>query len=158
MSPDKVLTLTMIGSTPLGGEMISRIDKVLLKMTPFLLTLYPSEYLKDAITKSVAATERARVDMRESLNLLSKKEISGIMDGVYQGVLEAKEPHFQCPLLITFGEFDRTGKVAAYSRQWALQTDSPLIDIPAASHNANLDNPEFFNTMLTDFLRSTHPG
>jgi pimeloyl-ACP methyl ester carboxylesterase len=156
-APEKVISLAMIGSTPVGGEMISKIDRALLMMTPFLLKLYPSEYLKDIIAKSVSCTDHARADMRESLNALSKQEIAGIMDGVYKGVLSARDPQFKCPLLITFGEFDRTGKVAAYSRRWAEQTFSPLVVIPAASHNANLDNPGFFNQTLMDFLGSLKP-
>ena len=156
-APNKVISLVMIGSTPLGGAMVSRIDRALLMMTPFLLKLYPSEHLKDIIAKSVSCTDQARADMRESLNALSKQEIAGIMDGVYKGVLSARDPQFNWPLLITFGEFDRTGKVAAYSRRWAEQTLSPLVVIPAASHNANLDNPGFFNQTLMDFLGSLKP-
>ena len=153
-APEKVISLAMIGSTPVGGEMISKIDRALLMMTPVLLKLYPSEYLKDIITKSVAITDRAQADMREALNALTKQEIAGIMEGEYKGVLNTDDPRFHCPLLITYGEDDRTGKVAAYSRQWAEQTNSSLVVIPAASHNANLDNPGFFNQTLMDFLGS----
>lgn len=145
----------MIGSTPAGGKLISRLDRMLLKITPSILKLYPAGFLKETIVKSVACTERGRADMRSALIRFTKAEIAEVMDGVYQGLQDIDaELDFQCPLLIIFGEFDHTGKVVAYSRQWAKITQSPLSVIPAASHNANLDNPAEFNRILSEFLKA----
>jgi pimeloyl-ACP methyl ester carboxylesterase len=153
--PEQVSSLTMIGSTPAGGKLISRLDRMLLKITPSILKLYPAGFLKETIVKSVACTERGRADMRSALIRFTKAEIAEVMDGVYQGLQDIDaELDFQCPLLIIFGEFDHTGKVVAYSRQWAKITQSPLSVIPAASHNANLDNPAEFNRILSEFLKA----
>ncbi len=56
------------------------------------------------------------------------------------------------PVLVTFGEQDVTGKVAAYCREWSRREDRPLKLIPEAAHNANMDNPQAFNATLEEFL------
>ena len=50
--------------------------------------------------------------------------------------------NISCPVLITHGEYDKTGKVRYYCKIWHEQTNYPLQIIKGAGHNANVDNPE----------------
>ncbi|NCB36252.1 MAG: hypothetical protein EOM58_09435 [Clostridia bacterium] len=56
------------------------------------------------------------------------------------------------PVLLTLGEYDKTGKVPQYNWAWAAKTGYPLKIIPGAGHNANVDNPVVFNAVVEDFL------
>jgi pimeloyl-ACP methyl ester carboxylesterase len=76
------------------------------------------------------------------------------MQRVYEGIdgYTGDIPR-QIPLLITYGDKDVTGKVAEYSRNWADKENHELMVIPRAAHNANVDNPQFFNQALLEFLQ-----
>ena len=58
------------------------------------------------------------------------------------------------PDAFAVGEKDQTGKVKAYNRLWAQRTGFPLVWIPKAAHNANVDNPQAVNSAIKDFLLS----
>ena len=58
------------------------------------------------------------------------------------------------PLLLTHGDLDRAGNVAKTALEWAeREPDCRYEVIPEAEHNANQDNPVFFNRLLVGFLR-----
>jgi pimeloyl-ACP methyl ester carboxylesterase len=83
---------------------------------------------------------------------LSKEEVIHIMGSVYRGLIEFDKDKLACPVLITYGDADITGKVQAYCQNWAKNEDRPLKVISNAAHNANMDNPDEFNQILADFL------
>jgi pimeloyl-ACP methyl ester carboxylesterase len=139
----------------------SALDNWLLSLTPQILGLFPYGSLINLIAKQIAVAEKAQAYALETLKGYSKSEISEIMDTVYQGVESyGQETVLPVPVLITYGEADRTGKVQSYSRQWAKREKRPLQIIANAAHNANMDNPEAFNQILDEFLRTTasNPG
>ena len=55
-------------------------------------------------------------------------------------------------MLITHGEYDKTGKVRYYCKMWHEQTKYPLRIISNAGHNANVDNPEEMNQIIDEFI------
>lgn len=59
-----------------------------------------------------------------------------------------------CPVLLLVGEKDHTGKVKAYNRKWAKRTGYPLIWIPDAAHNSNVDNPIAVNEKIMCFIKN----
>jgi pimeloyl-ACP methyl ester carboxylesterase len=78
------------------------------------------------------------------------------MGTVYRGLQVYKDDDkLPQPLLITFGNADSTSKVQAYCERWAEVEHRPLVVIPNAAHNANMDNSEQFNQILDEFLLST---
>lgn len=150
---DRVSTLTAVDSSPVQSSYYSSLDKWLLSITPQILRFYPYQMLIKTIASQIARHKAARSYALETLQGLSKAEIIDIMAGVYQGLQEYAHdfvlPH---PILIIYGELDRTGKVQAYCKQWAKQEKRILKLIPQAAHNANMDNPEEFNKILDEFL------
>jgi putative hydrolase len=62
------------------------------------------------------------------------------------------------PCLITHGDKDTVdgSTMAKKSIEWAKkEPNSEYIVVPNAGHNANQDNPTFFNNILIDFIRKT---
>jgi pimeloyl-ACP methyl ester carboxylesterase len=151
--PARVCTLTALDSSPIQPSYYSALDNWLLSITPPLLRLYPYRMLINTIAKQIALTPAAREYALRTLAGYSRTEIAMIMKVVYQS-LQVYKTDFLLPqpLLIVYGDADRSGKVQAYSRQWAQREGRALEVIPQASHNANMDNPEMFNQLLEKFL------
>ena len=58
-------------------------------------------------------------------------------------------------MLITHGDRDNTGNIKKDAPKWrARDPQSEYIVIPGAGHNANQDNPAFFNRVLLGFLET----
>lgn len=152
--PEKTASLCAIDSSPLKSSYYSAMDRWLFSITKPLLKLFSYTYLIKTIAKQIACTPEARDYALEVLKNQSKEEIAAIMGEVYRGVANDKfnNREVQCPLIIICGEKDKTGKVISYSRRWAAEEEAPLIMIPDAAHNANMDNPLMFNKAYEKFL------
>lgn len=152
--PERVVSLTAVGSSPMQPSYFSALDIWLLSITPPILRFYPYDRLIKTIAEQIAIEEEPQDYALETLKGYSRKEISEIMDIVYRGIREyGQESVLPVPILIVFGEADRTGKVQIYSRQWAEREKRSVEIIPNAGHNANMDNPHEFNRILGEFLR-----
>lgn len=149
---DRARSLAMIGSNPFGHEYLSWLEKWILKHIGSLQVLFPYRILVDATAKNISATKESLDYARTVLSTLSKREIMAITKVVYDGFLEHTEKSsIAVPLLIMYGEHDRTGKTRSYCRRWAKEEDAILKIIPRAAHNANLDNPGETNKVLEEF-------
>jgi pimeloyl-ACP methyl ester carboxylesterase len=87
------------------------------------------------------------------LDGLSPAAINRIYAGV-AGSMHA-EPGYrsELPLLICHGQHEQLGNVVRTAPKWvAREPRAEFAIIPAAGHNANLDNPECFNALVLTFL------
>ncbi len=151
--PERVSSLTAVGSSPLQASYYSTLDYWMLSIAPPLLRLYPYSSLIKTISENVAVTAAAKNYALKTLKTYSKDEIVMIMKAVYQGVKGYGEyGPLLIPILVTYGENDTTGKVESYSQEWAENEGRPLRVISKAAHNANMDNPDEFNNVLGRFL------
>ena len=57
-----------------------------------------------------------------------------------------------CPALLLCGEKDRAGDVKAFNRKWTTGEGIPLVWVPGAGHNANVDAPDFVNAQIEGFI------
>lgn len=152
----RVSSLTMIGSNPFGHEYLSFLDKFILRNIGLFQKALPYNVLVRATVKNIAFTVDSIDYATNVIKKLSKKEIIDITDIVYRDFLtHEKSTHINLPLLITYGEKDKTGKVQSYCQRWAKAESAVLKVIPNAAHNANMDNPVGFNNILKEFLAST---
>lgn len=150
----RVSSLIAVDSSPVQPSYYSKLDMWFLAITPSLLRFYPYGSLIKTIAKQIAIQESSQAYALETLRRYSKSEIAQIMDAVYRGVKAyGHNDILPVPLLIIFGEADRTGKVQSYCKQWAEKEKRPLQIISGAAHNANMDNPQEFNRIVDDFLR-----
>ena len=54
--------------------------------------------------------------------------------------------------LLLCGEKDQAGDVRTFNRKWTVGEDIPLVWVPGAGHNSNVDNPAFVNDRIERFL------
>lgn len=152
--PDRVASIVAVDSSPIQPSYYSAFDNWLLSITPPLLHLYPYDTLIKTIAAQIAINKQAQDYALKTLKEYTKSEIANIMAAVYSGLQEYKTdfqlPH---PILIVYGELDRSGKVKAYSQRWSERENRELKEIPDAAHNSNMDNPEIFNKILEEFLK-----
>lgn len=45
-------------------------------------------------------------------------------------------------------------RVKSYNKAWAKNTGFPLVWIPNAAHNSNVDNPDVVNSSIMDFVKN----
>lgn len=152
---DKVIGFVGIGTTPFGKSYYKKSELFWIKHYSTIAKLYPFSYYCKAGAKAITLTDEARASMYKTLTNLGKKDMLKATNAVYSEFLKVEdEVQFNCPVLITYGEYDHTGYVQKYSNSWAEKTGHPLKIISNASHNANYDNYEEFNGLLISFVQS----
>lgn len=153
--PEKVLAFIGVDTSPFGLFYYSLIDRFWLRQVEWLSHCYPYDFLIKSIARAATHTHEAYHNMITILKLYHKKELCKMMGIAYSSFLnENKNTSFKFPVLLMLGEYDKIGKVRKYNHAWALQTGYPLRIVPYAGHNSNVDNPEVFNTFLSDFLET----
>lgn len=152
---DVVTGFIGIGTTPFGKSYYKKSELFWIKHYSTIAKLYPYNFYAKIAAKGITVTEEAKESMYHSLIVLGKKNMLKAANNVYGQFLNVEdEIKFKCPVLITYGEYDRTGYVKKYCNDWAEKTGYPLKVISNASHNANYDNYEEFNDLLTIFVES----
>lgn len=150
--PEMVIGFISIDSTPFGNY-YSKSDIWWLKQMEWMCKPFSEKLLKVSIAKQTAVTRAGRENMLQMLYDYEKTELCHLMVIGYAGFLEDnKELKISCPALILVGEKDNTGKVKQYNKEWSKRTGIKIIWIPNAAHNSNVDNPDFVNECIEDFL------
>ncbi|MDR1710465.1 MAG: alpha/beta hydrolase [Propionibacteriaceae bacterium] len=159
--PAMVEGFVALDTTPFGLRYYSRSDIWILERVGAMARWFPAETLRKAMAKSVSRTEYSRQLMERMLAPLAKAELVEQMDIAYGGFIKQnRDVRFSFPVLLLLGQYDKTGKVAAYNRQWAQETGYPLVVIDDAAHLSNCDNPDAVNDAILGFVKSlgTRPG
>lgn len=152
--PERVKGFAAIDSTPYG-DYYSKTDMWWLKQIEWMAKLFPEKLLKSAMAKQNAITQTGRSNMAAMIDGYRKAELCHLMGIGYAGFLKDNRVcEIPCPVLLLVGEKDRTGKVRAYNREWAKRTGYPLIWIPNAAHNSNVDNPAAVNEKVMRFVKN----
>lgn len=152
--PDSVTALAVIGSTCLTTS-LSWPARVALRWSPTMFRLWPDRSLRRRIIHGSVRTPQARREASEATQQQSKREFLAVWKGVATCLRDDPEHHFRPPLLLTRGEHDQVGVVAQTMDTWAANAPEHWYRlIPGAGHGANHDNPEAFNEVLLNFLRS----
>ena len=150
--PEMVIGFISVDSTPFGNY-YSKSDIWWVKQIEWMSKLFSEKMLKASMAKQNAVTKAGRENMLQMINDYEKVELCHLMGIGYAGFLEDnKELKISCPALILVGEKDNTGKVKQYNKEWAKRTGIKMIWVPKAAHNSNVDNPEFVNRCIEDFL------
>ena len=152
--PEMVKGFVSIDSTPFG-DYYSKSDIWWLKQIERMCKPFSEKLLKVSMAKQNAVTEEGRENMLEMVSDYEKAELCRLMGIGYAGFLDDnKELKISCPSLILVGEKDNTGKVKQYNKSWSRRTGIEIIWIPNAAHNSNVDNPEFVNNCIKEFLEN----
>ena len=152
--PQMATAFIGIDTCPFGLDYYSKADCWWLRQIEWMSMCFPEKLLRKALAKSCTRTRDAYESYFASLRPYSKKELCHLMGVVYAGFLKENcDLEITCPTLILVGQYDRTGKVKQYCREWAKRTGFPLQIIPNAAHNANYDNSKSVNEIIELFLQ-----
>lgn len=152
--PDIVDGIITIGTCPYGPSYYSKSDIFWLRQTKWMFDPFPDKLLRKTMAMMCGYTKRARKNMLSMLKIYPKDELCRLMYIGFAGFIpEIGEMNIRCPMWLTVGEYDKTGKVMSYNNKCHKNEGFPLYIIKNASHNANDDQPEKFNRLLESFLR-----
>lgn len=155
--PDRVSALATIGASCSTIEQ-PKLGRLALNLSPLAFKLWPEDNLREQIARNTAITPAAQAYAHEAIRQLTKEDFMKVWNAVTN--LLHHEPGYKIehPLLITHGDSDGVGNVKKISPKWAERDpNSSYVVIPAAGHNANQDNPDFFNRTLLEFLNENIP-
>ncbi|QVQ50868.1 alpha/beta hydrolase [Spiractinospora alimapuensis] len=154
---DRVSVLVIIGSTCVTLP-VRRWEEWALRSSPWWFRVWPYENLRRVISRATAVTPAVRAYAYEATGALTKTEFVAVWRAVATSLHPDPQYTVTIPLLLTHGDGDGTGNIAASTPQWAARdTHARYEVIPNAGHNANQDNPEAFNELLVDFLTEHYP-
>lgn len=153
--PSMVMGLFTIGTCPYGMDYYSRSDLFWLKQTEWMLRLFPDRFLRASIAKMCSVTPEGRKNMLQMLRVYEKKELCRLMYLGFAGFIpDIQNLKIPCPVCLTVGDKDRTGKIRKYNERWHEKEGYPLYIIKDASHNANYDRPDEMNRLLEAFIQT----
>jgi len=133
-------------------------DKLLLRIAPILLEMYPSRVLRKTIALSSAVTHESRERLLEMTAPLNGHEIASIFSEIVRDLHPENGYKIRCPIEIAYGVSDRLGNIKKIAAAWAKRDGAPPpIVIPDAGHCANMDNPAVFNRLMMMFLATHYP-
>ncbi|MDD4923280.1 MAG: alpha/beta hydrolase [Dehalococcoidales bacterium] len=139
------------GSTPIFVP-YKTWEKIGLKYSAPLFNLYPWETLKKQMAKASALNEDARAALYDMFGEMNKKEFIASWKGISACLIE-RNFVFDAPLLVSCGEFDKTGTIKQHLPDWPKYYPGSRVAIIAnAAHVANMDNPADFNRLMLGFI------
>lgn len=153
--PDIVSGFIGIDTTPIGKKYYTKLDKWLIKHTSFFAKFFPEKLLKKSMAKSISKTQYAYKKMINIYNHYTKADMIKQMDMFYkQFIIENKDISITCPVMLIAGEYDNTGKVLHYSKEWAKDLKTELYIIKNAAHFSNADNYDEVNNIINKFVET----
>ena len=151
--PEKVKAFIGIGTTPYGESYYSKSDKFWLRQMEWMSKCYPFSSLRKAMAKAASYSVAGYQNMMSMISPYGKNEFCHLMQMGYDAFLEDNQDfEISCPVLITYGDHDRVGKVRKYCEMWKKKTNYPVVIIENAGHNSNVDNPRQVNEVIQGFL------
>lgn len=154
LRPNSVKAIVTIGASPIMIP-YTAFDIWLLKFSTDIIKLWPYAHFMKALALKTAVTLDVQKYAMQTVQNISKKDFLNIWGSVTSSLSRKgiADMHITIPLLITYGDKDTTGTVRKNNQRWKeYEPGAELVVIPDAGHNANQDNPLFFNTVLTTFL------
>jgi pimeloyl-ACP methyl ester carboxylesterase len=111
------------------------------------------------ITQSANACgnlDNVRQYVKDCFAKMDKATFIDVVAAVTGCLHEDTEYRFQQPVLLLCGTDDKSGNIRKIARPWAdSDGNCTLHMIKNAGHNANQDNPEAVNVLISEFLQLT---
>jgi pimeloyl-ACP methyl ester carboxylesterase len=136
-------------------QRLSALEKAGLAAAGPIFKLYPYETLIRQSLDVTVSDPQGRATLERAMRLLSKQEYIAIMLDLAGCLHEEPDYVFGKPLWLLMGEHESTGNISKAMPLWAEHEPlSRFLVVPGAKHAANLDNPDFFQGKLLEFLYS----
>lgn len=140
------------GATPMFLDCYTKMELYGLRHAGQLMRLYPWNYLKNLMAKSCAVKEETRLKTLQMFESLNRDEFIRSWGGIADSV-RLVQMSFDAPILVAYGDSDEVGTIKKCSKYWCqAYQNCQLIELVNASHMANLDATEDFNSMIDDFI------
>lgn len=155
--PERFNAIIIIGSTNVTLP-YSRWEMLLLKVSMPLIGLWPYGNFTQTVAHSTAVKPEVQQYALEAIRQIKRDDFMTIWKAFTLAIDDKGVPghRIRVPLLITHGEHDKLGggRIKTQAPFWAAQEPNARYEIiPNAGHNANQDNPAYFNKVLLEFLR-----
>lgn len=154
--PGEAAGFVSIDSAPLKREYYPTWEVKFLRHTKGMYMSIPWTLLKPWGARGAASTEQGRANMRSFMDSYTKREYCNLTAHGYHMLADAIEAEraydIDCPALLICGEKDHAGDVRPFNRKWTAGEGIPLVWVPKAGHNANVDAPEFVNAQIEGFV------
>lgn len=150
--PERVLALVVIGGYCLTMEMPPSLSSLMQRGIDNVSFAEFKQFVVNTVGIRPAVKAYAE-DVCAPLEtwLAMRKAIPGFFH-------EDADYRLPMPFLLTHGSQDALAEVKEHAPIWARRAlHCRYVVIPDAGHNANQDNPEFFNTVLLEFLAQHMP-
>jgi len=153
--PEKVLGLVLVDCTR-NTQKLGLFEKLMLKLFPIIFYAYPWKMLIRQSAKACGNSEYTRNYVARCLENIERAKVLDIMQSVFSCLREDKQFRFKQPTLLVLGDGDVSGNIRKVMLMWAKSDDMcKLHIIENAGHCSNMDNPDRFNEILVDFLKTT---
>lgn len=151
----RLQAMIVIGSTPIW-KAYSRFEIWALKASLPMFELWPYNHFTKVIANNTAIKEDVRQYALDAARSIPKRQFAQIWKAVMLAVGTEGLDSFRIgiPLLLMHGDQDNTGTIRRDMPYWAkIETHAEYHVIPDAGHNANQDNAEAVNRLMSDFLQ-----
>lgn len=155
IAPQRAAALIMIDTVPIARA-YSPLEVWALRRSLALFRYWPYENLAKWVAYFNVRDRAAQAYVRDAMLDLTRAEFLAIWQGTATAVTVHGLPGFtlNVPLLMAHGERDLTGTIRRDALAWARrEPDAVQAVIPNARHNANQDNPRFFNAVVRRFVQ-----
>ena len=154
--PGEAAGFVSIDSAPLKRKYYPMWEVKALRHTKWMYLAIPWGMLKPLGAWGASTTEQGRDGMRAFMDSYSKTEYCDLAAHGYRMLANAVEAERAyepgCPVLLLCGEKDHAGDVKPFNRKWAAGEGFPLVWVPGAGHNSNVDKPVFVNEQIERFV------
>ncbi len=150
--PERVQALVMADGTCITWKR-SAFERWITRNAWRFMVPYPFEALKKASLPSGSARREVQAYMAAAFSMIARRDFLALNAGM--GECLHYEPGYRItqPMLLVHGDQDKMGDIARIAPQWAAREPNCRYEvIPDARHFAILDNPDYFNRLLLDFL------
>ena len=154
LHPQRIRAMVMIDSISIAMP-YAKWEIAVLKATLPLFNLWPYDHFVRSLAKATAIKPDVQAYALEAAQQINRVNFLAIWKAVTLVISEKGIPghHIHVPLLIVNGEHDDRGSIRKQAPVWAAsEPQAQHVVIPDAGHNANQDNPAFFNRVLLEFL------
>ena len=154
--PGKAAGFVSIDSSTLKRKYYPDWEVAFLRHTKAMYLSIPWALLKPWGAMGASETAEGRANMRSFMDGYAKREFCELTAYGYQILADAIDARrtydIDCPSLLLCGENDGAGDVRVFNRKWTAGEGIPLVWVPKAGHNSNVDAPEFVNSQIERFL------
>jgi pimeloyl-ACP methyl ester carboxylesterase len=149
--PGRVDRLVVIDSA-YNYQRLSGIESLMVKSSPLIFGAYPWKALVRASAKASVISPQGRAYLEECFERMGKRDFVTVFSGLLGCLREGAGPIGK-DILLVIGDKDGTGNIRKAAPLWlAREPRCRLEFLEDSGHGSNMDAPERFNALLSDFL------